>query len=328
MTLTFSTDQIRPHERFDHWCEVRARNLFGVTISMRQEERLHFNGRFSASAIGGAILSEMQASPYQVSRSAADISRASSDSLCIYQQISGASWFDARSGGEFVVPAGGLAISHTDLPYLTTPATSHGFDLRVLKIPLAGRDAFAPRARDLPPSLVRGDPRLQRLISAAFNALVAEAAKNPDANYDRTVEHLAQLALLARGRISFGSPESRAALRFGLLQAVRDILRCNYYRFDLSPVTVAAELAISVRQMHLLFEPTGISFSRTLLAVRLQEARRRLKTVPAEPVADIAYACGFDSLATFYRAFRNAYGMTPSDARSATDSDRIPGVQC
>lgn len=316
VTLTFSTDQIRPHERFDHWCEVRARNLFGVTISLRREERLHFHGRFSASAVGGAILSEMQASPYQVSRSAADISRASSDSLCIFQQVGGASWFDA-SGGEFVVPAGGLAVSHTDLPYLTTPATPHGFDLRVLKIPLAGRDAFAPRARDLPPSLLRDDPRLQRAISAAFNALVAEAARNPDANYDRAVEHLAQLALLARDRVSIGSPESRAALRFGLQQAVRDMLRCNYYRFDLSPVTVASEFAISVRQMHLLFEPTGISFSRTLLAVRLQEARQRLKTMPAEPVADIAYACGFDSLATFYRAFRNAYGMTPSDVRAA-----------
>ena len=33
-------------------------------------------------------------------------------------------------------------------------------------------------------------------------------------------------------------------------------------------------------------------------------------------VADIAYACGFDSLATFYRAFRAAYGMTPLDMRA------------
>jgi AraC-like DNA-binding protein len=328
VTLTFSTDQIRPHERFDHWCEVRARNLFGVTISLRREERLHFHGRFSASAVGGAVLSEMQASPYRVSRSAADISRASSDSLCLYQQIGGASWFDARSGGEFIVPAGGLAVSHTDLPYLTTPVTSHGFDLRILKIPLAGRDALAPLARDLPPSLLRNDPRLQRAISAAFNVLVAEAARYPEANYDRAVEHLAQLALLASARVSIGSPESRAALRFGLLQAVRDVLRCNYYRFDLSPATVASEFAISVRQMHLLFEPTGISFSRTLLAMRLQEARQRLKTMPAEPVADIAYACGFDSLATFYRAFRNVYGMTPSDARHAADIDGITEFRC
>lgn len=320
--LTFSTDNFRPHERFDHWCEVRARNLFGVTISLRQEERLHFQGRFSASAVGGAVLSQMQASSYMVSRTRADISRASSDSLCIYQQVGGESWFDARSGGEFVVPAGHLAISHSDLPYLTTPLTSHGFDLRVLKIPLAGREGIALHGRGLPPSLLRDDSRLKRAISASFNALVAEAAKHPDADFDGAVGHLAQLALLARGRVSIGSPESRAALRFGLLQAIRDTLRCNLHRPDLSPAAVAAEFAISVRQLHLLFEPTGVSFSRTLLAMRLAAALQRLEVTPSEPPAAVAFACGFDSIATFYRAFRNAYSMTPSDARMAARINR------
>ncbi len=320
--LTFSTDNFRPHERFDHWCEVRARNLFGVTISLRREERLHFQGRFSASAVGGAILSEMQASSYMVSRTAADIARASSDSLCIYQQVGGESWFDAKSGGEFVVPAGHLAISHSDLPYLTTPITSRGFDLRVLKIPLTGRDAIALRARGLPPSLLRDDPRLERAISASFNALVADAAKHPDADFDHAVGHLAQLALLARGRLPFGSPASRAALRFGLLQAIREMLRNSLHRSDLSPATVADEFAISVRQVHLLFEPSGVSFARTLLAMRIAEALRLLQTTPTEPPADIAFACGFDSIATFYRVFRNTYGMTPSDARMAARTNR------
>ena len=90
--LSFNTDDLRPQERFDYWCEVRARNLFGVTISLNPDERQNFRGRFSAVPAGGAILSTMQASPYWVSRTTADISRASSDSLCIYQQTSGASW--------------------------------------------------------------------------------------------------------------------------------------------------------------------------------------------------------------------------------------------
>lgn len=316
--LTFSTDNLRPHERFDYWCEVRARNLFGVTISLKQEERQHFRGQFSALPVGGAVLSHMQASPYRVSRTAADISRASSDSLCIYQQVGGASWFNAKGGGEFVVPAGRLAISHTDLPYFTKPVTPQGFDLRVLKIPLAGRDALTLRARDLPPSLLRNDPRVGQAISASFNALVTEATKHPDADFDHAVEHLAQLALLARGRVPSGSLESRAALRFGLLQAVRDMLRHNLHRPDLSPAAVADEFAISLRQLHLLFEPTGVSFSRTLLTMRIEEARRLLESMPTSAISDIAYACGFDSIATFYRVFRAAYGATPGDVRAGS----------
>jgi transcriptional regulator GlxA family with amidase domain len=75
-----------------------------------------------------------------------------------------------------------------------------------------------------------------------------------------------------------------------------------------------------VRQLHLLFEPTDKSFSRTLLALRLVEARRQLESVPHLTVTEIGLACGFDSLATFYRTFRQAYGMAPGDARTEQTS--------
>ncbi|MGL4557940.1 MAG: helix-turn-helix domain-containing protein, partial [Afipia sp.] len=299
--LSFNTDDLRPQERFDYWCEVRARNLFGVTISLNPDERQNFRGRFSAVPAGGAILSTMQASPYWVSRTTADISRASSDSLCIYQQTGGASWFNSKGGGEFVVSANDIAISHTDLPYLTRPATAHGFDLRILKIPLTGREDIVRHARGLAPSLLRDNPRLKTVISASLAAVSADCAKNPESDLDLAVDHLAQLALLAQGRVRHGSPESRAALRFGFLHAARNILARNLHRPNLTPAAVAAELGISPRKLHLLFEPTGMSCARTLTAMRGEEALRLLRNAPTQPVAEIAQASGFDSSATFYR---------------------------
>lgn len=319
--LSFNTDDLRPQERFDYWCEVRARNLFGVTISLNPDERQNFRGRFSAVPAGGAILSTMQASPYWVSRTTADISRASSDSLCIYQQTGGASWFNSKGGGEFVVSANDIAISHTDLPYLTRPATAHGFDLRVLKIPLTGREDIVRHARGLAPSLLGDNPRLKTVISASLAAVAADCAKNPESDLDLAVDHLAQLALLAQGRVRHGSPESRAALRFGFLHAARNILARNLHRPNLTPAAVAAELGISPRKLHLLFEPTGMSCARTLTAMRAEEALRLLRNAPTQPVAEIAQASGFDSSATFYRVFRNLYGITPGDARTAAVFD-------
>ena len=79
--------------------------------------------------------------------------------------------------------------------------------------------------------------------------------------------------------------------------------------------TVAALLGVSVRQIHLLFEPTGENFSRTLTSLRFAEAHRQLRQDPTRPVADIAFACGFESLATFYHVFRRAYGLSPGDVR-------------
>ena len=93
------------------------------------------------------------------------------------------------------------------------------------------------------------------------------------------------------------------------------------HRPDLTPAAVAAELGISLRQLHVLFEPTGLSFARTLTAMRLQEARRLLRAMPARAIEDIAFACGFESIATFYRVFRSLYGMTPGDARTVSSND-------
>lgn len=319
--ISWSTDDLRPHERFDHWCEVRARNLFGVTISLPPEERLAFRGRFSAMAAGNATLSEMRASAYRVARSEADIARAPSDALCIYEQVGGASWFDSRGGGEFIIPAGRLAISHTERPYLTEPTTARGFDLRVLKIPLEGRQDLAAPARGLHSTLIDHDPRLAVVLAAAFADLRAAAAARTGDDLGEAVDHLARLALMAHGRLGRGTPESRAALRYGFFSAARAIIKRDLRRPDLAPQRIAGELGISLRQVHLLFEPTGLSFSRTVLGLRLAEARRMLTERPARPVTEIAFDCGFDSLSTFYRAFRQTHGMTATDLRVAAALD-------
>lgn len=114
--------------------------------------------------------------------------------------------------------------------------------------------------------------RLTRLITATLGALGQDSPQSPDAAGG--IESIARLALIARGRLAQGSPEGRAALRAGFLHAARDIMIRDLHRPDLTSATVAAELAISLRQVHVLFEPTGLSFTRSLTAMRLKEARQ------------------------------------------------------
>ena len=145
--LKFSTDELPPHERFAHWREVRAQNIYGVTIELEKALQPAFRGTFSAIKVGEATLIEMHASSYQVSRSWADIANAPSDSLCIYQQLDGENWFDTGRHGEFVIAAGALGTSYSDLPYVTTPTKQSGFHLRLLKIPFARCKGITERAR-------------------------------------------------------------------------------------------------------------------------------------------------------------------------------------
>ena len=308
--LSFSTDDLRPQDRFDHWCEVRGKSLFGVTIELDRERRADFQGRFSATPIGNAVLAEMSASSYRVSRTPADIARVSSDSLSIGLQIRGPGWMKIKGDRVHSVREGDVTISHSNMMFAGTPQRSDGFDFRTLKIPLNNDLALGARTHDLFPEPLMQGAGLTRLIKATLSALEHDPFQSSG-----EIESIARLALIARGRLAQGSPEGRAALRAGFLHAARDIMIRDLHRPDLTSATVAAELAISLRQVHVLFEPTGLSFARSLTAMRLKEARRLLGITPARQVADIAYACGFDSIATFYRVFRSAYGMTPGDVR-------------
>ena len=79
-------------------------------------------------------------------------------------------------------------------------------------------------------------------------------------------------------------------------------------------------LAISVRQLHLLFEPTGTSFAQHVSRRRLCGAApggpRQSDQAFGDPIADIAFGWGFSSIATFYRAFEREFGMPPAALRA------------
>lgn len=63
-----------------------------------------------------------------------------------------------------------------------------------------------------------------------------------------------------------------------------------------------------------------MSFARYLALKRLAHARELLAQTSERPVSSIAFASGFESLATFYRSFRNTVGVSPMDYRQAVRS--------
>jgi AraC-like DNA-binding protein len=87
---------------------------------------------------------------------------------------------------------------------------------------------------------------------------------------------------------------------------------------------VAAAMKISVRQLYLLFEPTGTSFAEHVLGRRLEECRAALESPSGRgrSVTDVAYAWGFNSLTTFYQALANASASVRHDASRLIGRER------
>jgi AraC-like DNA-binding protein len=314
---TFTTDSLPPRERFAYWREVRAEKIYGVTMALAAEKRLQFQGRFSACAVANSALVEMHASSYSVHRSQRTIADAPGDSLCIYQQLNGAAWFDTGKAREFILSAGGLAVSHSDLPYQTTPTTDAGFHLRLVKIPYSDCTPLIEKAIDLTPRPVATLPGLNSMLAAYFDAFAVQAPVLSGPAAAAATQTLAQLALLVRGLANPGAERSRDAIHAAQLQVAYRMIEANLQRANLSAATMATLLGVSVRQLHLLFETTGTSYARYVQSRRLERARLQLAQEMERSVLDIAMACGFDSLSTFYRVFRAAYGMPPGDYRRA-----------
>ncbi|MFB9268886.1 AraC family transcriptional regulator [Bradyrhizobium erythrophlei] len=311
--ITFSTDDLRPQDRFDHWCEVRGKTLFGVTIELERNKRADFDGRFSATAVGDAVLAEMKASSYRVSRTTADIARVPSNSMHLAWQVRGPGHMNIGRDRIQFVREGDLVFGSTNLPFASTPERADGFHFFSLKIPVSNDLVLGARIDDVAPVALPRDGGLTRLVGAMFRAMTRQPEQA--GQFAGDVTHMVRLALLARGRLRPRQHEVRAAMRAGFLHAASEIVARDLHRPELSPSAVAAELGISLRQLHMLYEPTGLSFARTLTAARLARVRRMLRATPQRAIDEVAFACGFDSIATFYRVFRTAYGMTPGDAR-------------
>ncbi|GAA2196047.1 helix-turn-helix domain-containing protein [Streptomyces bangladeshensis] len=96
---------------------------------------------------------------------------------------------------------------------------------------------------------------------------------------------------------------------------------------ELSPGRIAAAHNMSLRALHKLFETEGITISRLIQRRRLQECARVLARgdSPGTTIAGVARRWGFTSSAHFSRAFRTAYGMSPSEWRDTRAGTEPPG---
>ncbi|MBR0878973.1 AraC-like DNA-binding protein [Bradyrhizobium japonicum] len=326
------TDEVEPHDRFDYWREVRSKGLFGVTAELERERRADFYGEFSLRQLGGGGLVELKASHYTVERSTSDIAYAPGDSICVYQQLGSGGWFGGMRASDFAIANGSFATSHTDQPYRTAPLGAGGFHLRILKIPVSSLSTQDRRMRELAPRTFN-DPGLAPLLGACF-ADLDEAAAGANGATDTTsvaqasldqaslVQALAHLALIERGIVRPGSRRGQAALRTARLSQARRLIARYLQDPDLTPATVADQLGVSVRHLHMLFETAAKSFSQTVTDERLKQSRRLMREAPDRLIADIATSCGFESLATYYRVFNAAYGMAPGDFRARGSEGR------
>ena len=217
---------------------------------------------------------------------------------------------------EAVLQAGDLAVYDTDRPY----SLVFDDDFRTMVV------MFPKHLISLPSDMIGQLTAVRISGQGGLGGMVVpyltQLAGNLDQLAGTTGARLAHSALDLVTTVftrELGLDEVSADPHRALVQRIRSYIDRNLASTDLGPATIASAHFISTRHLHGLFQEQGVTVSTWIRTRRLEQCRRDLldPMLADRPVAAIAARWGFVDAAHFSRAFKTAFGISPSEYRAA-----------
>jgi AraC-like DNA-binding protein len=319
MRAHYSTDGLPPVDRVRHWCDYFAQQVHSFTPGEIPNAGA-FRAEAAGQAVGGFALLDIETGLERALRTHADVLRDKTEAIYIRRFRRPMIW-KARSGStpiDLEHEPGDFGVSSTEWQF---DAESKGpASFRVLVIPHAALSPLLAGGRLTRPFRLPAASPLGSLLSAAIDAANMQIPLLSDELGEAVLRNLTGLVALACGASDEGADQGRQSVRSSQLAAVKRYVDLHLANPGLTPASAAAALGVSLRQLHRLFEPTGVSFARYVLRQRLLKCRDAVAgaTGTGRSIVDIAFGWGFNSMATFYRAFTSEFGGAPAVLRAAS----------
>ena len=319
MQVLFSTDHIALRDRVRFWCDYFAKQVHSITPGEIPDPSA-FHAEASGSIAGEFALLEIKSGLETVRRTAADVAKDKTEAFFVRRFRVPEIW---RAGTrttpvDLVHEPGDFCVSSTEWQFNAKSKGPASFD--ILIIPRAALSPIIAGGRLEFPFRLPGASPLGSLLGAAIDAAKAQAPLLPNELAEAVLRNLCGLVALTCNASDEGTDRRRDSLHSTRLAAVKRYVDQHLADPTLTPASVAAALGISARQLHRLFEPNNISFARYVSRQRLLRCRDAIAgaTGTGRSVVDIAFGWGFNSMATFYRAFVSEFGGPPAMLRAAS----------
>jgi AraC family transcriptional activator of tynA and feaB len=308
----WSTDAIRPAERFSFWREIVCQTVLNVST---EAPRDGFHARIAGRSFGDLRFAAFASTSHEIVRSSGNLARFPEDNYLISLQQSGQSQIQ-QAGAAFALDPGEIAIVDGQKPFRISFAKPVSRVLAIVSRQTL--DMRAPWLRKVPQRKIALSAPYANLARRHLLELAAGCGIMTESEARLLTENLCNLLTLA------SAPDiAVAALRPDVqLEAVLTFCRRHLGDPELSPRTVAGRFGISVRTLHLRFGKVGRSFGRWVLESRLDRCREALRD-PRQAtcsISEIAYRWGFNDLSHFDKVFRARFGMTPRQWRRAAQA--------
>jgi AraC-like DNA-binding protein len=248
---------------------------------------------------------------YTVFRRPVDIARRGWEDKIFLHREKGAGVRFACDRRELVTKPGDLMIADPTRAFTTAPLMNFNHDLWFFPRKLF--DPHLPASLDPRSLLLTGDSGLSGMVKAYLDSFAGQIDTLGDQELRLVAGNFCRLLAVACGA---KAGEHEEALHAARIAEARRYVDSHLAEPGLTAEKAAAALKMSVRQLYRLFEPSGESFARYVTRRRLEECRTALmNSVGGRSVTDIALAWGFNSMPTFHRNFRLAFGASAGEVR-------------
>ena len=177
---------------------------------------------------------------------------------------------------------------------------------------------LVPNLDNLHGYILRKSRPLNHMLFSHLQNLYAEASALDLHDARTAVRATASLIATLAHAITNGRAAAGPNTSFASLHALRRVVDANLANPDLRPEFLCQQLAMSRASLYRLFEPLG-GVRRYIQQRRLTRAYQSI-TDPShagDRIGTIAARYGFSNDSVFSRAFRETFGMSPSDLRDA-----------
>lgn len=174
-----------------------------------------------------------------------------------------------------------------------------------------------PELDTLTARAISGNGGAGALFRSVLDETFALAPTLDEDTADRIADALPHVWGVALGALGAAAcPPSR--LRLLHRQRILAFARANLRKHDLDAAAVAHGVNLSTRYVYELFAGEDLPLMKWVWGKRLERCHADLATaaLQARSIGEIAYHWGFNNLAHFSRAFRQAYGQSPREFRN------------
>lgn len=295
-------------ESFDEWRERMSNRFVRLQVSSSRPDNFHalLHGR----SFDDISLSRVEADAHQVDRLQEFICSADARYFKLSMMLHGTGLV-VQDGREALLAPGQMAIYDTSRPY--TAEFDDGADSLVLVFPQEALGVSAAGVGRLTATPLSSDAGVGRMVGPFLREFVTVLDSIPGRD-GIMLAHNGLDLINTMLYSELGTCDRSGDPRAAALAEVQEFIDRNVADPDLTPSSIAAAHYMSIRRLHYLFADAGTTVTCWIKNRRLERCRMELadSSRHEETITRIAARWGFSDSAYFSRAFKEAYGASPS----------------